>query len=231
MGCNRSKIGRDRFGSLMAALATMALVSSGNPAHAENFFDALFGGVHQPAPLPTSAFAYAAPGRDRDVIGPAERAGPAEHPEVRSVAFCVRLCDGRYFPIEHHQAATPIVLCKAMCPASRTRIYTGSEIDHATASNGTRYADLDNAFVYRQRLVPGCTCNGKDVFGLAPVEPTKDPTLRPGDMVATATGLMAYTPTKSRHGESKAASFTPVDRDSALSRGIQARLATLSPNQ
>jgi hypothetical protein len=94
-----------------------------------------------------------------------------------------------------------------MCPASKTKVYFGSDIDRAVARDGARYADLDNAFVYRQRLVPHCTCNGKDAFGLAKFDLTSDPTLRPGDIVATKSGFIAYS---GKRGQSDA--FTPVDR-------------------
>ena len=85
----------------------------------------------------------------------------------RFVAYCVRLCDGQHFPLDHMTNATPVETCRAMCPASKTKMFFGSEIDRAVARDGARYADLDNAFVYRQHLVPNCTCNGKDAFGLA----------------------------------------------------------------
>jgi hypothetical protein len=128
----------------------------------------------------------------------------------RQVLFCVRLCDGRYFPIDHISNATPLVTCKAMCPASETKVFFGSEIDHAIAHDGTRYTDLGAAFVYRQHLIPSCTCNGKDPLGLARVETSSDPTLRPGDMVATETGLKVYT---GKHGES--VTFAPSDATAA----------------
>ena len=124
----------------------------------------------------------------------------------RSVAFCVRLCDGQHFPLEHIANATPVETCRAMCPASKTKVFFGSEIDHAVGRNGERYADLDNAFVYRKQLVANCTCNGKDAFGLAPLDIKSDPTLRPGDIVATKNGLMAFS---GKRGNT--AAFTPVD--------------------
>ena len=119
-----------------------------------------------------------------------ERYGPASTPSIsggsgQSVAYCVRLCDGRYFPMQRHANATSIQLCNAFCPAAKTQVFNGSQIDHAVASNGARYASLDNAFVYREKIVPGCTCNGKDEFGLAKIDVAKDPTLRPGDIVAS----------------------------------------------
>jgi hypothetical protein len=55
--------------------------------------------------------------------------------------------------------------------------------------------------------VPHCTCNGKDAFGLAKFDLTSDPTLRPGDIVATKSGFVAYA---GKRGQTDA--FTPVDR-------------------
>src|SRR5438874_1287610 len=82
-------------------------------------------------------------------------------------------------------------------------------IPDAVAPDGKRYSDIENAFLYRQRLVPQCTCNGKDAFGLAAIGVADDPTLRPGDMVATQRGLMAFTGARSRDGEAR--NFTPVE--------------------
>ena len=69
-----------------------------------------------------------------------------------------------------------------------------------------RYADLDTAFLYRKELVDGATCNGRDHFGLARIDAKTDPTLRPGDIVATESGLLAVTGMKNR-----VADFTPID--------------------
>ncbi len=83
-------------------------------------------------------------------------------------------------------------LCNALCPASKTKIFSGSDINYATAGDGTRYSSLENAFVYRDKVVDDCTCNGKDVFGLAKIDVADDPTLRKGDMIATETGVEKY---------------------------------------
>jgi Protein of unknown function (DUF2865) len=111
-----------------------------------------------------------------------ERYGPASAP---SIGGSTGRTDGRYFPMQRHSNATSIQLCNAFCPAAKTQVFNGSAIDHATAPNGAHYANLDNAFVYREKIVPNCTCNGKDSFGLAKIDPKSDPTLRPGDIVAT----------------------------------------------
>lgn len=109
----------------------------------------------------------------------------------RSVAYCVRLCDGRYFPMQRHSNATSIQLCNAFCPAAKTQVFNGSQIDHATASNGARYANLENAFVYREKIIPNCSCNGKDAFGLAKIDVASDPTLKPGDIVSNGDNVKA----------------------------------------
>jgi len=119
-----------------------------------------------------------------------ERHGPASAPSIggstgQSVAYCVRLCDGRYFPMQRQTNATSIQLCSAFCPTTKTQVFNGSQIDHAVASNGARYANLEHAFAYRQKIVPGCTCNGKNEFGLAKIDVKSDPTLKPGDIIST----------------------------------------------
>ena len=57
-------------------------------------------------------------------------------------------------------------------------------------SRRTRYAALPNAFVYRERLVGDCSCNGRTSYGLANLDAARDPTLRPGDIIATKDGLL-----------------------------------------
>ncbi len=74
--------------------------------------------------------------------------------------------------------------CNSFCPASETKLVYGSNIDNAATETGKPYSELPNAFRYRNEMVAGCTCNGKDQIGLAPVKIEDDPTLRKGDIVA-----------------------------------------------
>ena len=85
-------------------------------------------------------------------------------------------------------------------------MFFGAEIGGAVAQDGQRYADLGTAFMYRKQLVDKCTCNGRDAMGLAPLDVRNDPTLRPGDIVATKDGMVSFT---GRTGPG--ASFTPVN--------------------
>jgi hypothetical protein len=100
--------------------------------------------------------------------------------------------------------ATPADTCKAICPASATKVYLGSEIDTAVAADGAHYTQLNTAYLYRKQIVANCTCNGKDPFGLTTLDPKDDPTLRPGDIVSTKDGLMTYS------GRNGSAAFTPA---------------------
>jgi hypothetical protein len=186
------------------------------PAAAQNLFDLFFGGARRPSP-PPSAAAYANPQPDFFGARPSDseprvETGPA-------VSYCVRLCDGRFFPIQR-SAATPAEICNSFCPATRTKIFSGGSIDHAVAHDGARYADLANAFVYRSRVVPGCSCNGKDAFGLAPLQAADDPTLRQGDVVATEDGFVAYSGSRK-----KTAAFTPINSAAGVPAESRRQLA------
>jgi hypothetical protein len=151
------------------------------------------------------------------------RTEPQERrPAVRSApsaVFCVRLCDGRYFPIQRARGINPAELCNSFCPAAQTRIFSGAGIDHAVASDGSRYASLRNAFAYRERTVENCTCNGRDAYGLVPLTTADDPTLRPGDVVATNDGFVAY------NGNRRKTEFTPIASYRGLSREWRQRLS------
>jgi hypothetical protein len=184
----------------LTAIAT-AFVAPVTPASAQGLFDFLFG--DRRPHLPPQASSYANP-LDLSYGGTPRKTIPVHTGPV--YAYCVRLCDGHYFPIPPHAGVTAVQACRSFCPASKTKIFSGSGIDHAVAADGARYPDLVNAYVYRGELVPGCTCNGKDVFGLAPVDAASDPTLRAGDIVVTGAGPMVF-----RDRENREARFTPVD--------------------
>jgi len=136
-------------------------------------------------------------------------------------AFCVRSCDGRYFPLTRG-GASPAQMCQAFCPASATKVFYGSSIDGATAATGERYADSDSAYAYRKALRADCTCNGRDPAGLAPIDLALDNSLRPGDVIATSDGLVAYSGV--RVGNDLAPDFTPVAAYPGLTAEVRARL-------
>ncbi len=124
-----------------------------------------------------------------------QQAPPPSRPMLAGPGFCVRSCDGKYFPLMRG-AASPAQMCKAFCPASQTEVFFGSRIEDAHARSGERYADSKNAFAYRNALRADCTCNGHSPAGLAPLDLGQDDSLRPGDMLATNDGLVAYSGTR-----------------------------------
>jgi hypothetical protein len=140
-------------------------------------------------------------------------------------AFCVRTCDGRYFPLQVRGGATPAQMCQAFCPATPTKVFFGSSIDGASAATGERYADSENAYLYRREMRADCTCNGRSPTGLAPVDLTLDNSLRPGDVIATTSGLVAFSGV--RIGANQTAEFTPVASYPGLTAEVRARLGEM----
>jgi hypothetical protein len=197
-----------RAAFFFAALSAAAVMAP-DMAHAQGFFDFLFGGSQQQQPPPPQNPELPPPSPDIGRVAPAplgpEHVNEGAASTGHTVAFCVRLCDGQHFPLEQMAGVTPVDTCHAICPSSQTKVFFGAEIDAAKASDGTHYSDLKTAFLYRKQLVANCTCNGRDAFGLAPLDAKSDPTLRPGDVVSTKEGLETY---GGKSGKSPA--FTPV---------------------
>jgi Protein of unknown function (DUF2865) len=166
--------------------ATALCVSTLAPsARAEDFLSALFGafGGHR-SHAPSIPFPFTGAGEPSALQSEARTrggySGGAAH------AYCVRTCDGRYFPISASDDQSRAASCNSFCPASEMKVVYGSNIDNAATESGKPYSELPNAFRYRNEMVAGCTCNGKDQIGLAPVKIENDPTLRKGDIVVGA---------------------------------------------
>ena len=205
---------------MLVAVAVLAgfVAVAPRAASAENLFDLLFGGFQKQlraAPAQASFFA--------DPFGLNQQPAPPPRPVVSGSgpAFCVRSCDGRYFPLTARNAS-PAQLCQAFCPASPTKVFFGGNIDGASSATGERYADSENAYAYRKAMRADCTCNGRDPAGLAPVDLTLDPSLRPGDVIATTDGLVAFSGV--RAGDAQTAEFTPVSSYAGLTPDARARL-------
>ena len=116
-----------------------------------------------------------------------------------------------FLPDPAECGASPAEICQSLCPAAQTKIYSGSGIAGAYSQDGKRYADLPNAFAYRDKVVSNCSCNGKTPFGLAKIDVKSDPTLRQGDIVATYDGLAQV-----RGGRRGAAEFTPISKSALM---------------
>jgi hypothetical protein len=126
--------------------------SGGGGSGPGNFFSNLFGGGS-----PASA-----PGGPGDAAGPIDNGGQSG--TYRTV--CVRSCDGYYFPISF--ATVPARFgddektCKALCPAADASLFTyrnpGEDMNSAVSLSGQSYSSIPNAFAYRQKFNPTCSC-------------------------------------------------------------------------
>jgi hypothetical protein len=206
---------------LAAAMAIIPFAVTPLPASAEGLFDFFFGGNKQPRQeaLPQASF-FADP-----TNGPQPQTPVPPRPVAggSGPAFCVRSCDGKYFPLMRG-AASPVQMCQAFCPASATKVFYGSDIDGAASVTGERYGDIENAFAYRKALRADCTCNGRNGAGLAPVDLALDNSLRAGDVVATTDGLVAYSGVRADGGTGD---FTPIASYPGLTAAVRSRLGEM----
>jgi hypothetical protein len=106
-------------------------------------------------------------------------------------AYCVRTCDGFYFPLSSGGTANAQTLCQSLCPAAKTDVYyrRSDSIDDARNRGGKPYAALPEAFAYRKHLKPDCTCRSASTPALTAAN---DPTLRSGDIVVTETAVVMF---------------------------------------
>src|SRR5262249_55016188 len=168
-------------GRMIVAAVFVGAVALAPSAQAEDFFSTLFGAISRGFQPPPGQPPFGGPSQSGQSRPRMSAGGPA---------WCVRTCDGRYFPIapsEQSRAAT----CNSFCPAAETKVVYGNSIDAAATEDGKMYSQLPNAFRYRSELVAGCSCNGRDTVGLAPIPIQDDPTLRRGDLVAGARGVLS----------------------------------------
>ena len=130
---------------LVAATIVGPVALTPEMSAAQGLLDFLFGGGQKQQPQ-TSSFGNPFNNNPQS---------PPPQPVIVSAgpAFCVRSCDGKYFPLMRG-AAAPAQMCQAFCPASPTKVFFGSNIDRAYAATGERYADSENALPIGRRCAP-----------------------------------------------------------------------------
>lgn len=80
--------------------------------------------------------------------------------------WCVRTCDGFYFPISFSTTRSHLkadqASCQKMCPAAEAELFyhaAGSEPqEDMTSLSGGTYGELPSAFRYRSAVDPSCSC-------------------------------------------------------------------------
>jgi Protein of unknown function (DUF2865) len=135
------------------------------------------------------------------------------------VTYCVRTCDGFYFPIGSGSGSdnADAAACNSLCPKAETKIYIGQiggDIDVARArDSGKRYAALGQAFSYRKSLDKTCSCTANG-FGIATdFSVFRDGSLRVGDIVMTGKGMKVFNGGNFPYRE---ANFTAINRSERI---------------
>ncbi len=138
----------------------------------------------------------------------------------RQNAYCVRTCDGRYFPYPADRGERDVKACDAVCPSSEMKLYSGTEIKTSMSEQGKPYEKLANAFRFQREMVANCTCNATLGHGLTPISVRDDHTLRTGDIIAEANGLMVATVSPGSHRRKGSIMFRPLSDANARMIGL-----------
>lgn len=162
-----------RHAGFRAALLAVLTFAGTPPAHAQGFFQSLFGA---PAPRPSPARPAAPPlPQVRYMYPPSWSEQQSRVPEPSTPrtesgtghyrTLCVRLCDGYYWPInqsasrsDFHRDARS---CSDSCGTEARLFYhpnSAASVDGMVDLTGRAYARLPTAFRYRKTLVAGCQC-------------------------------------------------------------------------
>jgi hypothetical protein len=171
------------------------------------------------APLAPSGHFITLPSTSRRGSGKAAKISPvkanADSIAINSsTSYCVRTCDGFFFPLGNPNAADLAAhdaACARQCPAAETAVFvapSGSRgIEDAINRKGERYENTRTAFNHRTQFDKACSC-------ASPGAPRNysvmtDFTLRKGDYVMSTEGLKVY---RGEEGETiRARAFARAD--------------------
>lgn len=198
-----------RVFGIAAVLGLAALSISGSVAEDRDEFYAIARGEtgRRPAPAASAGWFGRAPtptvshlpATPRQMNTRPTRQGQAlAGTDGSSRAFCVRSCDGYFFPVGPATSGAgrnaQADACGAMCPGATVRLFTARNgaIETARSETGQLYGATATAFRYRERLQPGCSCQASVTQGLARLALTQDHTLRTGDVVVTDQGVRVF---------------------------------------
>ena len=140
----------------------------------------------------------------------AARAGAA--PGLREAVRRLFLSPSR---VRRADTRTQRAVCRALCPSAGVALYFlpghSDRIEDAANARGEPYSALPAAFRYRSAGAPACGCRRAGEPGLAY---WRDPTLKSGDAVMTADGIVVF---RGAVGGAPygAEAFTPVELGAA----------------
>jgi hypothetical protein len=196
------RLNRQGAKRLAGALAlAVAFISPLDTLAQGDFFDFLFG-PDQPSAYPSRRSWRVTPPRQRQrprapkaSIHHERRAASvqAETDSMSGGGYCVRACDGYYFPLIKSSLISGQQSCELACPSARVQLYEGESIEQARNAKGDRYSALPVAFSFRDKLTAGCSCTDPAASHDYYLRLSrKDPTLRSGDVVIGQNGAFVY---------------------------------------
>lgn len=181
-----------RMGPLGLALW---LAMAPSPGAAEGLLEFLFG--PDPTSQPVAPRRESAPARRAKVQGDLRFARPRDgtgfSSDPSAGGFCVRACDGYYFPLIKSARATRQQSCEMACPSAQMEIFDGATIETARNRKGQRYSALPRAFAFRDRSNGACACNDpRTSQAFFQQSARSDPTLQSGDVIVETEGAFVY---------------------------------------
>lgn len=134
--------------------------------------------------------------------------------------FCVRSCDGYFFPMPGVGKGNQQSMCEMACPSATVDVYRGGSIETSRNARGQSYSSLMNAFSFRSKVTEKCGCNTAETSQAHALKSLRqDPTLRNGDIVFDGTGASVY------RGATFASAETSAMVPASARKTIQAVLA------
>ncbi len=129
---------------------------------AQGVFNNLFGWFTAPSAPKVQP---ARPGNDPYFLNQNSPQPQLSYPSSKYRTVCVRLCDGYYFPISNSSTRSNFHSdadqCQARCQGNTKLYYMSNrtaDINQARDISGKPYKLLENAFLYRKKYIPQCTC-------------------------------------------------------------------------
>lgn len=100
---------------------------------------------------------------------PRQRRSPSELPFATYRTMCVRQCDGYYFPVSFSTLPSQFEADKTQCRercAAPTQLFVyrnpGEDVESMVSLDGKPYTELENAWLYRQKFIKGCSCDAAE---------------------------------------------------------------------
>jgi hypothetical protein len=177
---------------LIFSVALASLFMASAPAVAEDLLDFLFGPEQEAAPqretrTPSGDVRF---GPKRPVKKPGGGGGRGA---THVGGYCVRTCDGYFFPLIKSSRATRQQSCNFACPSATVEIYDGANIETSRNARGETYKSLLESVAGRADASARCSCNDPLTSAAYSRDAARtDPTLQTGDFVIEDEGPLVF---------------------------------------